>query len=160
VRTRGEIKYRPAYDKERRLVLVNSFDGNLHALHVDDGTHAFAYSMGAPSYSAPVTSGRLVYTASLDKHVYAIDLDTGKKLWSFATRGRIFASPIIEEGSLWIGSNDGCLYELDPETGARRGFFQATERIVNAIAYDARGQRFFVPTVANELYCLERNKNA
>jgi hypothetical protein len=43
---------------------------------------------------------------------------------------------------------------LGPRNGALRSFFQASERIVNAIAYNERTKRFFVPTVANEIYCL------
>ena len=85
-----------------------------------------------------------------------IDLDKGAILWTFTTSSRVFAGPLMAEGRLYIGSNDGRLYELDPATGKETGFFQATERIVNRAVYNPSTKHFFVPTYANELYCLER----
>ena len=118
--------------------------------------HSSVFELGASIYSSPLVVGDTVYIASLDKQVYAIDLDTGRDRWLYETGGRIFSSPAHFEASLWVGSNDGRLHELDPETGKLRSFFQATERIVNAPAYNPRTRRFFVPTFANEIYCLER----
>ena len=154
--TGGDIKTRPAYDKKRNEVLVTSLDGSLYALAARTGIPRFAFeTLGI--YSIPLIDGDTAYVSSLDKNLYAIDLSSGEKKWSFETRGRIFASPILCDGSLWIGSNDGRLYELDPARGTLRNFFQTTERVVNAIAYNSTSKRFFVPTSANELYCIERN---
>lgn len=155
--SRGPIKTRAAYDPLRRTIVFGSMDGTLYALSAADGTALFARELGASIYSIPLVVGDIGYIASLDKHLYAVDLRTGKDVWTFETGGRIFASPIIADESLWIGSNDGRLYELDPASGKLRGFFQTTERIVNAIAYDEKHERFFVPTVANELYCIKRS---
>lgn len=153
-RTRGEVKSSLAYDTKRKLVIFGSFDTSCYALHARTGTPAFAFQTGASIYSTPLVSGDVVYVASLDKHVYALDLNTGKEKFSFVTSGRIFASPVLVEDSLIIGSNDGKMYALDPDTGALRGFFQCTERIVNKVAYNAQSNLFFVPTVANDLYCI------
>lgn len=155
-KTDGDVKTRPAYDQKRRLVLVPSMDMNLHALSVRDGTVRWTYQTGANVYSIPLVHDDAVYIASLDKSLYRLSLDTGKKLAEFETSGRIFASPVIIGNSLFLGSNDGRLYELDPETLKSRGSHQFTERIVNAVAYNPKTQRFFVPTVANELYALKR----
>lgn len=152
----SDIKTRPAYDSKRRLVLVPSMDSKLYALAVQDGSVQWAFQTGAGIYSNPLVSNNVVYIASLDKTLYKIDLETGREQASFETGGRIFASPVLAENSLFIGSNDGKLYELDPETLKQRGSFQATERIVNAVAYNSKTKHLFVPTVANELYCLKR----
>lgn len=154
--TRGDIKTTGAYDPKRRMVVFGSMDGTLYALSAKNGTPVFGFETGAGIYSIPLIAGDVVYAASLDKTLYAIDLDSGKKTATFETGGRIFSSPILAEHSVWIGSNDGKLYELEPETLKLRGFFQATERIVNKIAYNPKTKRFFVPTHANEMYCLER----
>lgn len=154
--TGGGIKSFPAYDPKRRLILVGSMDGSLYAVHAEDGSLKFSHTTHESIFSTPLVHGDVVYIGSLDKFIYAIDLDTGLPRWHFQTDGRVFASPVIAEHSLWIGSNDGRLYELDIETGALRSFFQATERIVNAIAYSEKTKLLFVPTVANELYCLKR----
>lgn len=152
--SRGDIKTRSAYDAKRRAVIFGSMDGTLYALSAQDGSPLYARETGASIYSTPLVHGDTVYVASLDKCIYALDCASWKDRWIYETRGRIFASPVLADGSLWIGSNDGKLYELDFETGTLKHFFQATERIVNAIA---RNENFlFVPTVANEVYCLAR----
>ena len=159
-RTGADVKMRAAYDPVRQLALVPSMDSKLYALSTRDGAPQWAFLTGAGVYSNPLVAGDVVYVASLDKTLYAINLDTGRELWKFETRGRIFASPTIIDDSLFVGSNDGCLYELAPESGTLRSKFQASERIVNAIAYNPTTKRFFVPTVANELYCLTRKSSA
>ncbi len=153
--TSGDLKTKAAYDAKRRQVVVASYGGPLYAFGARDGAVRWAYSTGG-LYSNPLIQGDVVYIASLDKSLYCLNLETGKKKWAFSTGGRIFASPILVENSLFIGSNDGKLYELDPESGRLRGSHQFSERIVNAIAYNPATKHFFVPTVANELYCLMR----
>lgn len=52
--------------------------------------------------------------------------------------------------------HDGRLYELDVGTEKNIPYFQTTERIVNKVAYNPATKRFFVPTYANEVYCILR----
>jgi outer membrane protein assembly factor BamB/adenine/guanine phosphoribosyltransferase-like PRPP-binding protein len=154
--TGGDIKTRPAYSPEHRLVYVPSMDSKLYALAAADGSPRWALQTGSGIYSNPLVLKNSVYMASLDKTLYRLDAESGREQATFETGGRIFASPVFADSSLWIGSNDGKLYELDPETLKQRGSFQCSERIVNAVAYNGATRRLFVPTVANELYCLER----
>lgn len=155
--TGSDIKMSFAYDAKRRLVLLGSMDTKCYALSAKDGSPVFARQTGGGIYSTPLVVGDTAYVASLDKRLYAIDLNTWEDRWIFETNGRIFSSPAFIEDSIWVGSNDGRLYELDPQKGTLLNFFQITERIVNKIAYNPRTKRFFVPTVANELYCIKRN---
>lgn len=155
-KTEGDVKSSFAYDSKRRLVLFGSMGGRFYALNMKDGSPVFVFPTGAGIYSTPLIVGDVGYVASLDKNQYAIDLSTGKEKWKYAAGGRIFASPALADGSLWIGSNDGRLYELDPHEGKLKRFLQLSERIVNSIAYNSSSKRFFVPTVANEMYCVAR----
>jgi outer membrane protein assembly factor BamB/orotate phosphoribosyltransferase len=152
--TRGDIKTRPAYDSKRRTIICASMDGTVYGVSAKDGSSLFAHELGAGVYSTPLIHNDTIYVSSLDKCIYALSAETWKERWVYETNGRIFASPIIANGSLWIGSNDGKLYELDPDTGALRSFFQTTERIVCAIT--VRDQYLYVPTVANEMYCIKK----
>ncbi|MFZ2983891.1 MAG: PQQ-binding-like beta-propeller repeat protein, partial [Minisyncoccia bacterium] len=156
--TGDDVKTCFAYDSKRRLVLFGSMDAKCYALSAKDGSPVFARQTEGGIYSVPLVHEDTVYVASLDKRLYAIDLDTGADRWIFETRGRIFSSPVLADGAVWIGSNDGRVYEVDPVRGTLRNFFQATERITNKIAYNPSTKRFFVPTVANEIYCIERKK--
>lgn len=155
-RTGGEIKAAPIFDEERGLVIFGSFDGKVYALDRKDGAIVFAYETGAGIYSTPCIWKGRVLVSSLDKSIYCLNLDSFALEWSFQTAGRIFSSPEIVTDLLYVGANDGRLYELDPSTGRHTAFFQATERITNKIAYNPGTKHFFVPTYANELYCLER----
>jgi len=154
--TGSDIKTSFAYDAKRKLVLFGSMDSKCYALSARDGSPVFVRQTSGGIYSVPLVQDDTVYVASLDKRLYAIDLDTWEDRWAFATSGRIFSSPTFFEGSIWIGSNDGRVYEIDPATGTLRNFFQATERITNKIAYNPRTKRFFIPTCANEIYCIKR----
>ena len=154
--TRGEIKASCAFDSKRSLIFFGSWDGKLYALNENDGTQAFSFQTDGPIFSTPLIDGDMAYIGSLDKRVYAIDLVSQTLRWVFETSGRVFASPVLAQGSLWIGSNDGRLYELDPKDGTLKNFFQATECIVNSIAYDEKRERVILPTTANELYCIKR----
>lgn len=149
----GEIKYGCVFDEKRGYVLFGSFDGKLYAVSVKTGEIVFSFQTKAGIYSTPLVVGNTVYVASLDKRLYAIDLVTGTMRWEFLTSGRIFASPEVIGERLYIGSNDGRLYELD-FNGKEVALFQATERITNKIGYNARTGKIFLPTYANELYCL------
>lgn len=155
-RTDGDVRASFAYDQKRRLIFFGTLGGTFYAL-AHNGVPVFAHEMGGWMYSTPWVDEGVVYFASVDKHIYALSLDTGKEIWSLGTNGRIFASPIIADGSLWCGSNDGRLYEIDPKSGKLKNFFQASERIVNKIAYNPQSKHFFVPTQANEVYCIKRS---
>lgn len=157
--TMGEIKYGCAFDEERGLVFFGSLDGNLYAVDIKTGELRHTYKTEAGIYSTPLVAKDTVYIGSLDKQVYAFEIDTGKVRWVRETNGRIFSSPAFIDQHLFIGSNDGRLYEIDPTTGKILTFFQTTERVVNKIVYNPSTKRFFLPTFANEIYCLTRKEN-
>ncbi len=153
----SEIKYSCVFDDVRGLVFFGSLDGTLWGLDVKTGATRFTYQTGG-IYSTPLLGrdNKTIYTNSLDKSVYAIDIETGTLRWRQETSGRIFSSPVYVEDSIYVGSNDGRLYELDPETGKILTFFQATEKLVNSPAYNQQTRRLFLPTFANEVYCLQK----
>jgi len=154
--TGGEVKASFDFDEKRGYVCFGSHDGKFYTLNIKNGEMVNIYDTEIAIYSSPLIWQEKVYFTSLNKIVYCLNLQTFEMLWKFETNGRIFASPVIVENKVYIGSNDARLYELDPLTGKQTGFFQAVERIVNKIAYNPETKRFFVPTFANEIYCLEK----
>ena len=155
----GAVKGGFAFDEERGLVAFGSWDDHIHIVGMEHGEKVHAIHTHKPIYSNPLIAGGKLYMGLLDKRIVCVDVRSGNLLWEFWTHSRVFASPVVIDDSLYCGSNDGRLYELDLATGKERGFFQATERIVNKIAYNPGTERFFVPTYANELYCLSRRKD-
>jgi len=154
--TSGAVRAGFALDEERGVVCFGSEDKNIYVLDIRTGTLVHKIETLEPIYSTPLVEDGKLYFGVLDKRMLCIDLDSGSVLWTFWTSSRVFSSPVMVNGRIYFGSNDGRLYELDPKTGAETGLFQATERIVNKIAYNPSTKRFFVPTYANELYCLLR----
>lgn len=154
--TGGEVKASFAFDDARDTVIFGSYDSYVYVLKTKIGELVYKIKTDEAIYSTPLVNNNFAYVASLDKNLYCINLDTGKVVWKFATNGRIFASPEIIWDKVYIGSNDGRLYELDSVTGKNTAFFQAAERITNKIAYNKNTDKIFLPTFANEIYCLSK----
>ena len=150
------VKASCAFDEERGLAAFGSFDRFVHILDVRTGKPVHKVETLHALYSTPLIHDGRLYIGGMDKYVYAIDLEDGRVRWRYRTDGRIFASPAVIDDRLYIGCNDGRLYELELETGELCGYFQATERILNRIAWNPATERIFLPTQANELYCLEK----
>ncbi|MDP2655487.1 MAG: PQQ-binding-like beta-propeller repeat protein [bacterium] len=154
--TRGHIRDGVAIHPESGHIALSSFDGKMYVLDGETGTEVMHIQTEEPVYARPLFYGKYAYIASLDKVLYCVDLERQIVKWKFATKGRVFTAPCMIEGKIYIGSNDARLYELNPETGKNTGFFQSIERITHAPAYNPVMKRFFVPTFANEIYCLSR----
>ena len=156
-KTDGEIKSSLVFDTERNLLLFGSFDQYLYALDLDSAELKGKFKTHDKIYSFPAIYKNNVCFSSLDKNLYSFDLKTGKMNWQLLLGGRIFSSPLIIEDKIYVGANDGKLYEIEAGTGKTTGLFQVTERIVNKIAYNPETKKFFVPTFANEIYCLSKS---
>ena len=152
----GAVRAGLAFDAGRDMIAFGSEDKNIYVLKASTGALIHKIETLEPVYSTPLIKDGTLFFGILDKRMLSIDLDTGTIRWEFWAMARVFSTPVIVDERLYFGSNDGRLYELDPKTGNETGYFQTTERIVNKIAYNARTKRFFVPTYANELYCLSR----
>ncbi len=152
----GPVKAGFAIDEKRGLVVFGSWDSYVHIIDARTGALHQKVETYKPLYSSPIVYNDRVYMGLLDKRIVCIDPDTGKLVWEFWTHSRVFATPKIVDGHLFCGSNDGRLYEVDPASGKEISFFQVTERIVNSIAYNPSNKRFFLPTYANEMYCLTK----
>lgn len=151
-----DVKGGLAFDEEHGLVIFGSWDMAIHFLDAETGTPVRSLPTYKQIYSNPVVRDGRLYMGLLDKRIVCVDTKSAELIWQHQTQSRVFATPVLLGSSLYCGSNDGRLYELDAKTGEERSFFQVTERIVNKIAYNPKTKRIFLPTYANELYCLER----
>lgn len=154
--TAGDIKASLAYAPEKNLVIFGSFDNNLYLLDIDTGELKGKFETKDYIYSTPAVFKDNVYFTSTDKQLYSLNLNTGKLNWRFTANGRIFSSPEIIEGKVLFGSNGGVMYDVDIESGECSSIFQTAERITNKIAYNPETKRYFLPTYANEIFCLEK----
>lgn len=157
-RTGGALKTSLVYDEPRRQIVFGSFDGNVYALNARTGEQQWAFQTGEVLFSTPCICGDTVYMPCLDKRLYALSLSDGSKRWHVQANGRLFAMPVAALGSIWFGSNDGVLREIDPRTGVLKSQYQVSERITNAVAIHVKTRRIFLPTQANEMYCIVKKE--
>lgn len=154
-RTGGDIKYSVALNLDESLAAFSSFDGAAYIVETRTGKLRHRLPTEAEIYTTPLFDTDRLYVASLDKRLYCFDVASGEALWTFNTGARIFATPYIERNMLYIGANNGLLYRLDKMSGVVTGVFQVTERIVNKVARSNTSGHLFLPTFANEIYCLQ-----
>jgi len=150
----GPIKGQPTFDRVRKRVIFASHDGGLYIFNIKTGKLIYTFQTEFAIYSNPEIHENRVYFSSCDKKVYCLDLDTFELHWSFQAVTRIFATPKIIGDHVYIGTNGARMYKLDIKTGKEIDFFQVTERVTNQIAYNEKTKRIFLPTYANEIYCL------
>ena len=151
-----DIKGSFAYDEKRDQLIFGNATGELAVLKRATGEKAFAFKAEAGIHSTPLVYQDRVIFSSLDKNVYCLDLDTGNEHWRWFAGARVFSSPVIIEDSLYVGANTGRLTELDPNNGQELSFVTVPERITNSVVYNPETECFFLPTFANEIYCLLR----
>jgi outer membrane protein assembly factor BamB len=154
--SKRDIKESFAYDAKRDLLMVGDMIGELCFLDRKSGKEVRRFKAEFGFYSTPLIVGNTVCASSLDKNLYCIDLDTFKEKWRWHAGTRIFASPTLINGNIFIGANSGRLTEIDPKTGTELSFVTLTERITSRPTYNKKTERFFVPTYANEIYCLKK----
>ena len=155
-----DIKESFAYYAKRDLIIFGNQEGLLSFLERKSGRAVGSFKAEFGFYSTPLVYKNTIIATSVDKHVYCIDLDTYAEKWHWHAGARIFSSPTIIGERLYVGANTGRFTELEPETGKELSSFLVTERITNKVAYNPRTEYFFLPTFANELYCLKKNSTS
>jgi eukaryotic-like serine/threonine-protein kinase len=99
------------------LILAPSYDHNIYALDIEEGTFVWKYAAEGGIASSPALDERVAVFASTDRVVYVVDIRTGSLAWTAPTEGRVFSSPAIELGHVFIGSDDKKLYALQLQSG-------------------------------------------
>lgn len=117
--TEDEIRCSPAAYKE--LVFVGSYDTNMWAVNLSNGTFAWKYATHGGIASSPVVdeSNRLVMFGSEDNSFYAVDYRNGRINWSYTTQDKIRGTARVapEVDAVFFGSDDGHVYALGAPNG-------------------------------------------
>ena len=98
-------------DVNHSLVYVGSDDTLLHALHMNNGSLAWAFQAKDRIRAAPAVSddGRFVYACSRDHFLYALSAADGRLLWQFESGGELMSRPVLNADNtlVVIASSDG-----------------------------------------------------
>jgi outer membrane protein assembly factor BamB/tRNA A-37 threonylcarbamoyl transferase component Bud32 len=99
------------------VLYVGSYDHNLYALSVADGSFKWKYPTEGGIASTPCIYGDAILVGSEDGALHAVSRRTERLLWTCPTNGPIRSSARIELDHAFIGSDDGCLYAINAMSG-------------------------------------------
>lgn len=111
------------------VLYIGSYDNNLYALNVEDGSFLWKFPTKGGIASTPCIFGDMILVGSEDSNLYAISRRTERQLWVCPTNGCIRSSPRIEYGHSFVGSDDGCLYTINIQSGRMVWQFQSAGSI-------------------------------
>jgi orotate phosphoribosyltransferase len=154
--TDRSTKYPPAIDLERGLAVAASFDGYIYIVKAATGALVEKFKTDDICYTTPLISHGRIFCGSGDRHLYVIDLETMTLVKKMDCSARVYSSPRLIAGKVAFGNTGGTYREVDPISLQVTGHLQLPDAITNAVAQTNGGQRIFIPTSVNELYCFER----
>jgi outer membrane protein assembly factor BamB len=127
--SQDEIRAAPVVYQD--VVFVGSYDSNLYALQLGDGTRRWAFFTNGGIAASPAIDEQegLVYIGSEDHELYAVDCLKGRIMWTFATRDRIRSAVRAAYGCVFFGSDDHKLYALIAKNGRFMWSFDAAAPI-------------------------------
>lgn len=151
-----DIKEGVAYDGKRDYLIFGNKAGMVFVLDRKTAKERARFETGNAIFSTPLVYEGCAYVSSLDKHLYCYDLKSLSEKWRLHLGARVFSSPTVIQGSIVVGANTGRMTEINPRDGTEIAYVTVPERITNTPVYNPQSGHVFLPTAANELYCLER----
>src|SRR5215469_8033322 len=99
------------------MVYVGSFDGNLYALDLADGSEKWKFHTELGFKAAPAVRDGTIYIGDVDGKFYAIDARKGKEIWTVASGAEINAGANFYRDKILFTSQDGGFYCVSPAQG-------------------------------------------
>jgi len=97
---------------------IGSFDKNLYALNVADGTKKWDFPTEGVITAPPLIYNNTIYFGSFDRHVYAVNTDGTLKWKSEVQADKWFwAEVVAHNNTIYAPSMDGKVYVLDAGNG-------------------------------------------
>jgi eukaryotic-like serine/threonine-protein kinase len=136
-------------------VFVGSYDSNLWAFKLEDGSFLWKRATDIGIASTPVVSEdkKLVFVGSEDCTFYALEARDGRIQWSYLTGDKIRSSARAMHGHVFFGSDDGKLYAILAANGRFMWDFDAGSPI--RCSPCVTNERIIFGTDSGELVGLE-----
>jgi outer membrane protein assembly factor BamB len=122
------------------IAYIGTTGGLFHAIDVKDGSFAWTFAAGRPTYGEALVTGNAVYFVCDNGFLFKLDRQTGKEIWRYdlddarisrimphqqvANSGEDFdfdhtaPRPLFADGVLYVGSGSG-FHAVDADTGRR-----------------------------------------
>lgn len=116
-KTEDEIRCTPLVYND--MVFIGSYDTNVWAIDINDGSFKWKYATEGGIASSPVVEEQtgLILFGSEDMTYYALDYRNGRLNWTYNTSDKIRGSGYAAHGHVFFGSDDGKLYALMANSG-------------------------------------------
>jgi serine/threonine protein kinase len=116
-KTEDEIRSTPSIFKD--TVFVGSYDTNIWAIDLSEGSFRWKYATEGGIASSPVIeeqTGQVLF-GSEDNTYYAVSVREGRLNWTYNTSDKIRSTGSVAHGHVFFGSDDGKLYALMANSG-------------------------------------------
>jgi outer membrane protein assembly factor BamB len=162
-RARGPIHSQPVVHGS--LVYITSNEGRIYGLDVRTGKWVWQYereisegfAIRGSSGALPV--GNRVYVGFPDGYLACLNGETGEVVWTRQLAGDatrftdVDGTPILVGDTLYVSCYSGGVYALDAKDGSTRWRFEL--ETAGPLAIDATGERIFVVSASQGLFCLD-----
>ena len=100
-------------------LFVGSFDKNMYAINISDGTEKWHFTTEGSIISTPVIKDGIVYFGSFDRYFYAVNAQTGQLVWKSQEPADkwFWANPLLVGNTIYAPNIDGKIYTFDISNG-------------------------------------------
>ena len=98
---------------------IGSYDKNLYAINLADGTEKWHFSTQGAIMNTPIVQNGIVYFGSFDRYFYAVNADTGALIWKSTNQAAnwFWANPVLGNNVIYAPNIDGNIYVFDITNG-------------------------------------------
>lgn len=137
------------------VVYVGSYDNNLWALDLKDGSLRWKFATEGGIGASPIHNNGVIFIGSTDQRLYGIDARSGRRNWAYKTEGKIFTRPAMAVGTLYFGSDDGKLYALKPTPTNAREMWTYNIMVPLRSSPAVEGDHLFFGSDGGEFLCVD-----
>jgi eukaryotic-like serine/threonine-protein kinase len=135
------------------IVYIGSYDHNLYAVNVNNGSFVWKYAADGGIVTRPLVHDGNIYFGSEDKRLHVLSSRSGKIVWSYYADGPIRSSPTIGIGHLFFGADDGYLHAVSSLTGRLAWKFDADSPIRSSPL--VINENIYLGTENGDFICLD-----
>ena len=154
-KTEDEIRCSPIVHDG--MAFIGSYDTNIWAVRVEDGSFVWKYATEGGIASSPIIepSTKQILFGSEDHSFVSLDHRDGKLNWRHITGDRVRSTASIAHGHVFFGSDDGKVYALMANNGRPMWEYNAEAEVRSTPC--VTNERIIFGTEAGEVVGLELN---
>jgi len=141
-------------------LFIGSFDKNMYAINISNGTEKWHFQTGGAIISTPVIKDGIVYFGSFDRYFYAVNAQTGQLLWKSREPAKkwFWANPVLIGNTIYAPNIDGKIYIFDISNGTTTTIDLSSAAISSSPVLV--GSQLIVAAEDGKVWSIDTTKNA